>query len=99
MFIYFQKHSLSCQNTGFPCPELYNPADFFLDVVSMDYRTPEVEADSRERVKQLAATFSEQPAMDDHRVRRLGLASLWTVETMYDSDLPCWQMECTSRMI
>lgn len=54
---------------GFPCPELYNPADFFLDVVSMDYRTTEVEDDSRQRVKQLALTFQSQPAEDDHRVR------------------------------
>lgn len=45
--------------TGFPCPELYNPADFFLDVVSMDFRTTEVESDSRVRVKELAAAFQE----------------------------------------
>ncbi len=45
--------------SGFPCPELYNPADFFLDVVSMDFRTQEVEADSKVRVKELAIAFQQ----------------------------------------
>lgn len=27
---------------GFPCPPQFNAADFFLDLVSMDYRMPEV---------------------------------------------------------
>lgn len=38
------------EGLGFRCPEHFNPADFFLDVISMDYRSPELETESRERV-------------------------------------------------
>ena len=38
---------------GFACPENYNPADYFIDVCSIDFRTPEAEARSRGRVKLL----------------------------------------------
>ena len=37
----------------------FNPADFFLDVVSMDYRTPEAEAECRERVRLLAEIYTQ----------------------------------------
>lgn len=39
---------------GFDCPREFNPADYFLDVISMDYRSPEVEAASRRRISLLA---------------------------------------------
>ncbi|KAK9828718.1 hypothetical protein WJX72_001697 [[Myrmecia] bisecta] len=42
---------------GFVCPPQYNPADFFMDFVSMDYRTPEAETDSRERIELLAHAY------------------------------------------
>ena len=42
---------------GLECLPEYNPADFFLDVVSMDYRTPEAEAECRERVRLLAEVY------------------------------------------
>jgi len=41
---------------GFRCPDQFNAADFFLDLVSMDYRTPEAEASTRERIATLAAS-------------------------------------------
>ena len=44
---------------GLECLPEYNPADFFLDVVSMDYRTPEAEAECRERVRLLAEVYSQ----------------------------------------
>jgi len=44
---------------GLECLPEYNPADFFLDVVSMDYRTPEAEAECRERVRLLAEVYAQ----------------------------------------
>jgi hypothetical protein len=35
-------------------PGHFNPADFFLDVVSMDYRSPELEEKTRNRITRLA---------------------------------------------
>ncbi len=32
---------------GFPCPSGFNQADHYLDIVSMDYRTEELEKESR----------------------------------------------------
>lgn len=37
-------------DAGFACPAEFNPADFFLDVVSMDYRSSSVETMSRNRI-------------------------------------------------
>lgn len=41
----------------FKCPVNYNPADFFLDVVSMDFRSKEAEESSRERIQLLNSHF------------------------------------------
>ena len=41
----------------FECPVNFNPADFFLDVVSMDFRSKEAEDGSRERIQLLADRF------------------------------------------
>jgi hypothetical protein len=46
---------------GLECLPEYNPADFFLDVVSMDYRTAEAEAECRERVRLLAEVYAQSP--------------------------------------
>jgi len=43
---------------GFPCPAEFNPADFFLDIVSPDMRSPEAEASSRARIDLLTAYYS-----------------------------------------
>lgn len=55
---------------GFPCPAHYNPADFFLDVVSMDHRTQDAEASSRVRIELLAEEFKkmEDASGDDPKV-------------------------------
>ncbi len=47
---------------GYKCPDQFNPADFFLDVVSMDYRTPEDEASTKQRVKLLGDMFEGKQA-------------------------------------
>lgn len=43
---------------GCPCPSLSNPADHALDVSSIDLRSADKEAESRERVERLIAAFA-----------------------------------------
>ena len=43
-----------------PCPAHYNPADFFIDAVSLDYRNPKAEAASRRRLRALADSYRQQ---------------------------------------
>ena len=45
---------------GFPCPPEFNPADFFLDVVSMDYRNQKEEVASRRRIQLLGDTYASE---------------------------------------
>jgi ABC-type multidrug transport system ATPase subunit/ABC-type multidrug transport system permease subunit len=49
-------------SAGFPCPAEFNPADFFLDVVSMDYRTPADESSSRRRIQLLGDLYGSEGA-------------------------------------
>ena len=44
---------------GFPCPDLFNPADYFLDVVSVDNRSPEEEKKSKQRIELLIKKFRQ----------------------------------------
>jgi hypothetical protein len=44
-------------SVGFQCPATYNPADYFLDTVSMDYRSPEAERQTRERIRYVANEY------------------------------------------
>ena len=42
---------------GYSCPNNVNPAEWVVDLVSIDYSSPETEAASRKRVKKLADAF------------------------------------------
>jgi len=42
---------------GHECPTTFNPADYFLDVVSPDFRTKELEVESMDRIKKLCKTW------------------------------------------
>ena len=42
---------------GYLCPESFNPADFFLDVLSPDNRTEEMERKASEAIKKIAGTW------------------------------------------
>ncbi|KAM5252106.1 ATP-binding cassette sub-family G member 8 isoform 1-T1 [Hipposideros larvatus] len=44
---------------GYPCPRFSNPADFYVDLTSIDRRSTEREAAARERAQALAALFRE----------------------------------------
>lgn len=39
------------------CPERYNPAEFYADLIAYDFSTPDLEATSRQRVAQLHQAF------------------------------------------
>jgi len=39
---------------GFPCPQNYNPCEYYIDLVSIDYSSPEEESKCRQRINKLA---------------------------------------------
>ncbi|XP_051936590.1 ATP-binding cassette sub-family G member 8 [Hippocampus zosterae] len=52
---------------GHPCPRYCNPSDFYVDLISIDRRSPEQEAQCLERARVLAEQFSEKVRdTDDH---------------------------------
>lgn len=55
----------------FPCPTEFNPADFFLDIISMDYRSKTAEEESRKRIDLLAGKFQ----LEDNASKRLSIDS------------------------
>ncbi|XP_010995456.3 ATP-binding cassette sub-family G member 8 [Camelus dromedarius] len=45
---------------GYPCPRYSNPADFYVDLTSIDRRSKEQEAATKEKAQSLAALFQEK---------------------------------------
>jgi ATP-binding cassette subfamily G (WHITE) protein 2 len=45
-------------NIGYPNPHLFNPADFFLDVLSPDNRSEELDNDSKARIDQIVSHWN-----------------------------------------
>ncbi|XP_051506925.1 ATP-binding cassette sub-family G member 8 isoform X2 [Myxocyprinus asiaticus] len=45
---------------GYPCPRYCNPSDYYVDLISIDRRSPEIEAECLERTRILAARFVEK---------------------------------------
>uniref|UniRef100_A0A4X2L9Y9 ATP-binding cassette sub-family G member 8 n=1 Tax=Vombatus ursinus TaxID=29139 RepID=A0A4X2L9Y9_VOMUR len=45
---------------GYPCPRYSNPADFYVDLISIDRKDRQREMATREKVKSLAALFLEK---------------------------------------
>jgi ABC-type multidrug transport system ATPase subunit/ABC-type multidrug transport system permease subunit len=54
----------------FECPVNFNPADFFLDVVSMDYRSKEAEDSSRKRIRLVSSYFDSIRHEYDSTIKR-----------------------------
>lgn len=55
---------------GLPCRSSFCPTDHFLDVISMDYRSPSLEAHTRQRIHKLAQAWqshmdTQAPATQD----------------------------------
>ncbi|XP_007942608.1 ATP-binding cassette sub-family G member 8 [Orycteropus afer afer] len=57
---------------GHPCPRYSNPADFYVDLTSIDRRSREQEVATRERAQSLAASFLEKVRDFDDFVWRPG---------------------------
>uniref|UniRef100_A0A8D3E4Y7 ATP-binding cassette sub-family G member 8 n=1 Tax=Scophthalmus maximus TaxID=52904 RepID=A0A8D3E4Y7_SCOMX len=57
---------------GFPCPRYCNPSDFYVDLISVDRRSPEQEAECLERVRILAGQFMEKVRDTDNYVKAEG---------------------------
>ncbi|XP_017287221.1 ATP-binding cassette sub-family G member 8 [Kryptolebias marmoratus] len=52
---------------GYPCPRYCNPSDFYVDLISIDRRNPEREAESLEQARLLSEQFKEKVRdTDDH---------------------------------
>lgn len=52
---------------GHPCPRYCNPSDFYVDLISIDRRSPEKEAECLQRARVLAEQFKEKVKdTDDH---------------------------------
>ena len=51
------KCSAHFASLGAPVPEDFNPADHFLDAISVDFRSPELEAETRARIETLYEGF------------------------------------------
>jgi ATP-binding cassette, subfamily G (WHITE), eye pigment precursor transporter len=52
---------------GFNCQQFYNPSDFFLDILSPDNRSPELEKASSERILMLGDAWAERVSRDLNR--------------------------------
>ena len=48
------------ERCGYTCPALVNPADFILDITSIDYRSPDIERTSFARLELLSNAFQNQ---------------------------------------
>ncbi|XP_039995896.1 ATP-binding cassette sub-family G member 8 [Xiphias gladius] len=58
---------------GYPCPRYCNPSDFYVDLISIDRRSPEQEADCLERARVLAEHFMERVRdTEDHMWKPAG---------------------------
>ncbi|KAM9364979.1 ATP-binding cassette sub-family G member 8 [Pholidichthys leucotaenia] len=64
---------------GYPCPKYCNPSDFYVDLISIDRRSPEREAACLERATHLAEQFMENVRdSDDHMWKPAGTSAAIT---------------------
>lgn len=66
---------------GYPCPRYSNPADFYVDLTSIDRQSREREAATRQKAQSLAALFQEKVRDFDD--------SLWRAEAGEPGMGPC----------
>ncbi len=50
---------------GYPCPSHFNPSDYFLDILSPDTRSPELEEQSFKRIDQFAELFEAKNCLKE----------------------------------
>ena len=69
---------------GAPVPRDFNPADHFLDAISVDFRSPTLEATTRARIETLYEGFAKTRANDADSSLTPGIARL--TDTRFPSD-------------
>ncbi|KAJ2080619.1 hypothetical protein H4R24_002940 [Coemansia sp. RSA 988] len=60
------------ESIGYQCPMHENPADFFIDLMTLDYRSDETLARSKEQIKELADKFAQHSPETEKTVSELG---------------------------
>jgi hypothetical protein len=63
------------------CPAQFNPADYWMDLLSMDYKSQEAEATTRRRIELLGELYQRQGAdvaVGGKCTCRRGLLGCWT---------------------
>ncbi|EGC38478.1 hypothetical protein DICPUDRAFT_28616 [Dictyostelium purpureum] len=60
---------------GYPCPQLQNPADHYLDICSVDYRNEQLEEQSTQRLEKLVINY-EAAVIDKEYVNNQNLSDL-----------------------
>ncbi|KAH7366449.1 hypothetical protein KP509_18G078800 [Ceratopteris richardii] len=53
---------------GHPCPQHVNPAEFFADIISVDYSSPDNEAKTRARLESLVEAFNKKRSTESDKV-------------------------------
>eukprot|EP01038_Epipyxis_sp_PR26KG_P011383 gene11383-15260_t len=54
------------QTIGYPCPKNINPAEYYIDLVSIDYTSPENEQLTKNRIKLLSEKFKQSTVIQTH---------------------------------
>ena len=78
------KCSAHFASLGAPVPTDFNPADHFLDAISVDFRSPTLEATTRARIETLYEGFAKTRANDADSSLTPGIARL--TDTRFPSD-------------
>ncbi|GJP76866.1 hypothetical protein CLOP_g7316 [Closterium sp. NIES-67] len=91
---------------GFTCPEHFNPADYFMDIISVDRRDEQRETDSVARIETLAGSYEpsrevrpdlHQKSMDEQAEAAEGMryskyASTWLTQLAVLARRSMWQV-------
>ena len=60
--------SVHFKSLGYPCPFNINPAEHYVDLVSVDYSSPELEEISKKRIQELAQALYEKQQKSNQNV-------------------------------
>eukprot|EP00879_Flechtneria_rotunda_P017959 GHRR01018823.1.p1 GENE.GHRR01018823.1~~GHRR01018823.1.p1 ORF type:complete len:592 (+),score=216.60 GHRR01018823.1:138-1913(+) len=58
------------EQLGHSCPQHYNPAEFVADLISIDYSSPDAEAESKARVQGLVDAWNQKADVVRERIHR-----------------------------
>ncbi|KAL3994383.1 ABC-2 type transporter family protein [Acanthocheilonema viteae] len=56
------------EEIGYPCPSFKNPCDYYVDLVTHDYLTPESSLESTNRIKRLTEIWKEKAVDDEYKM-------------------------------